>query len=822
MRRLVALSEAALSSRRSPLGARSLASSSGSFASSPEAASSSSASSSSSSSPIGFAWDDEGEVSALRARLRAALAERRSSASLASTSGSGFGVGFGGRFGYGATPPWDASSSSARPSSDAGASPTASPAYDPSAFDEYFAWRPALVLRRALEIALRLGDVGARVYVKRGDIQDRAARLRRHLTALGPAFVKLGQVLSTRADVLPASYCRELAELQDNLPPAPREHAAALLEREMGGVPVASLFAHELPPEPVAAASLAQVYRARLRDGPEVAVKLQRPGLAAAVALDATILRAMARVARTLFPLRSDVVGIVDELVGRIFDEMDYVAEAASAARFGADYAGDGGAGAGLAGLVRAPRIVPELSTRAVLVMEWIDGARLTDVDAMLASGLAPKDALDRGVRCSLHQLLGTGFMHSDPHPGNLVVARDGALVYLDFGMVVEVPETARRAMIRGLVGFVNRDAASLVDDLAVLDFLPAETNRAAAAEALDAVFHGVAGESEGDSASSSDASASTPNVGGSMPTGSAVRGTNDFLGVVSQLTTALAAHGFRLPPYFARVLRALAALEGTATGIDPDFRVIERAYPHVLARVVADRSPEMREVLRRLVLEEDGVSVRWSRVRRLAGAYAAAEASDADAPKNAGEKKTKESKETCAVTRAVRCAAETAAGVFEGARAVAAGTEPETESSNLDGSDSDSAAAAAAEAVRDAARYVMSPDGAALRAGLVRDFLDASDAGIAALADEATGAGGSGSVSDAWEFEELARLAEAGRRAYLRAPRTWAPVLAETVTRPEAVEMAARVAEGLGERATCENARLVARKVVAEVARNM
>ena len=821
MRRLVALSEAALSSRRSPLGARSLASSSGSFASSPEAASSSSASSSSSSSPVGFAWDDEGEVSALRARLRAALADRRSSASLASTSGSGFGVGFGGRFGYGATPPWDATSSSARPSSDAGDSPTASPAYDPSAFDEYFAWRPALVLRRALEIALRLGDVGARVYVKRGDIQDRAARLRRHLTALGPAFVKLGQVLSTRADVLPASYCRELAELQDNLPPAPREHAAALLEREMGGVPVASLFAHELPPEPVAAASLAQVYRARLRDGPEVAVKLQRPGLAAAVALDATILRAMARVARTLFPLRSDVVGIVDELVGRIFDEMDYVAEAASATRFAAEYAGDGGAGAGLAGLVRAPRIVPELSTRAVLVMEWIDGARLTDVDAMLASGLAPKDALDRGVRCSLHQLLGTGFMHSDPHPGNLVVARDGALVYLDFGMVVEVPETARRAMIRGLVGFVNRDAASLVDDLAVLDFLPAETNRAAAAEALDAVFHGVAGESEGDSESSSDASAY---VGGSMPTGSAVRGTNDFLGVVSQLTTALAAHGFRLPPYFARVLRALAALEGTATGIDPDFRVIERAYPHVLARVVADRSPEMREVLRRLVLEEDGVSVRWSRVRRLASAYAAAEASDADAPKNAEEKKTKETKETketCAVTRAVRCAAETAAGVFEGARAVAAGTGPESASANLDDSDSDSDSAAA-EAVRDAARYVMSPDGAALRAGLVRDFLDASDAGIAALADEAAGAGVSGSISVSSEFEELARLAEAGRRAYLRAPRTWAPVLAETLTRPEAVEMAARVAEGLGERATCENARLVARKVVAEVARNM
>lgn len=808
MRRLVALSEAALPSRRSPLRARASASSSGSFASSPRAASSSSASSSSS--PGGFAWDDEGEVSALRARLRAALAERRSSASLASTAGSGFGVGFGGRFGYGATPPWDATSSSARLSSDARASPTASPAYDPSAFDEYFAWRPALVLRRALEIALRLGDVGARVYVKRGDIQDRAARLRRHLTALGPAFVKLGQVLSTRADVLPASYCRELAELQDNLPPAPREHAAALLEREMGGVPVASIFAREFPPEPVAAASLAQVYRARLRDGPEVAVKLQRPGLAAAVALDATILRAMARVARTLLPLRSDVVGIVDELVGRIFDEMDYVAEAASAERFAAAYAVDGGAGAGLAGLVRAPRIVPELSTRAVLVMEWIDGARLTDVDALFASGLTPRDALDRGVRCSLHQLLGAGFMHSDPHPGNLVVARDGALVYLDFGMVVEIPETARRAMIRGLVGFVNRDAASLVDDLADLRFLPETTNRAAAAEALAAVFHGVAGDATGDSETTDR---------GSMPTGSAVRGTNDFLGVVSQLTTALATHGFRLPPYFARVLRALAALEGTATGIDPNFKVIERAYPHVLARVVADRSPEMRDVLRRLVLEEDGASVRWNRVRRVASAFAAASAAEDHASDEEDTKKTetKEEKETCAMTRAVtdavRCAAETAAGAAIGARAVAFGTESERATREDDDEDS----AAAAEAVRDAARYVLSPEGAALRAGMVRDFLDASDAGIAALADETTVAG----AAAASEFRELARLAEAGRRAYLRAPRTWAPVFAETAARVETVEMVVRVAEGLGARATCENARLVARRVAAEMARN-
>ena len=223
--------------------------------------------------------------------------------------------------------------------------------------------------------------------------------------------------------------------------------------------------------------------------GLDVAVKLQRPGLAESVALDATILRLIARIVRRFVRLRSDVVGIVDELIGRIFDEMDYRREADSIRRFRDVYRVGGGAGSGLEGLVRAPAVLDELSTRAVLVMEWIDGARLTDVDAVAAAGLTPSDLLERGVRCSLHQLLETGFMHSDPHPGNLLVAPDGSLVYLDFGMVVEVSPGTRRAMIRGLVGFVNRDAQSLVGDLRTLDFLPSDVDHAAAGAALRGVF---------------------------------------------------------------------------------------------------------------------------------------------------------------------------------------------------------------------------------------------------------------------------------------------------------------------------------------------
>jgi aarF domain-containing kinase len=292
---------------------------------------------------------------------------------------------------------------------------------------------------------------------------------------------------------------------------------------------------------------------------------------------------------------KSDVVGIVDELVGRIFEEMDYSKEAESCERFREMYAAHGDAGVGLAGLVSAPRVVDFLSTPTVLTMEWVQGLRLTDVSLMQARGITPNEVLDRGLRASLHQLLSSGFMHTDPHPGNLIVAENGGLTYLDFGMTVEVPIETRRAMIRGLIGFVNRDARGLVDDLKVMDFLPPHVDRAAAEEALRSVF---AGEST-----------------------TKVRNSNDFMGVVSQLSTALMKHGFRLPPYFSRILRALAALEGTATTIDPSFRVVDRSYPFVLSRVLSDRSPEMRESLRRLLLSDDG-TIRYKRLIRLIRAY--------------------------------------------------------------------------------------------------------------------------------------------------------------------------------------------------------
>ena len=489
--------------------------------------------------------------------------------------------------------------------------------YNPELIAKHFQKQPFKVLKRMYEIVSSMTFVGARVYFKVGDTESRAKFFRDELVKLGPAFVKFGQVLSTREDVLPREYCEQLAELQDSMAPSDLASSREFLKLHLECEPEAAFATFD--PTPIAAASLAQVYKATLvGSGKAVAVKLQRPEAFENVALDSYVLRLVAKYSakNPIKKFNSDVVRIVDELVGRLFEEMDYEREAKQCNRFRETYQ-DGK----IAGRVRAPVVVDALSTSRVLTMEFVQGERIDGLQKLygddssweldekgggkrkkrnfsskLKKEFQPHEILRRGVRCSLHQLLATGFMHADPHPGNLIVDEQGALVYLDFGTCVYVPQFQRRAMIRGLIGFVNRDAESLVSDLKTLDFLPEDADDEACVQALTKVFD---------------------------ERGNRIRDSNDFMAVITQLTEALLYKGFRLPPTFARVLRALAALEGTAQAIDPNFKVLEQSYPYVLARVTSDRSPEMRSAVRRLLLDERSGKVRWARLRRLVEAYA-------------------------------------------------------------------------------------------------------------------------------------------------------------------------------------------------------
>ncbi|MBF2051459.1 MAG: ABC1 kinase family protein [Leptolyngbya sp. IPPAS B-1204] len=408
----------------------------------------------------------------------------------------------------------------------------------------------------------------------------RAAQLREILTTLGPAYIKVGQALSTRPDLVPPAYLEELAQLQDQLPPFPNEIAFRFIEEELGDSPD-QIYA-ELSDHPLAAASLGQVYKGKLKSGETVAVKVQRPGLAQQITLDLYILRQLAVWANKNFKrIRSDLVGIMDEFGARIFEEMDYTQEGRNAERFAQLY--------GHLPDVYVPRIYWQYTQRRVLTMEWITGTKLTQLQEIRAQGIDAGYLVDVGVQCSLRQLLEHGFFHADPHPGNLLATPDGKLAYLDFGMMSEVKPYQRYGLIEAVVHLVNRDFDSLAQDYVKLEFLSPETDLTPIVPALASVFD------------------------------NALNGTVAEINIKSitdQLSEIMYEFPFRVPAYYALIIRSLVTLEGIAINVDPNFKVLSKAYPYVAKRLLTDSSPELRASLQDLLFK-DG-RFRWNRLENL------------------------------------------------------------------------------------------------------------------------------------------------------------------------------------------------------------
>jgi ubiquinone biosynthesis protein len=239
-------------------------------------------------------------------------------------------------------------------------------------------------------------------------------RLRMALEELGPTFVKLGQVLSTRPDLLPPAYIAELARLQDTVPPAPWEPVRAQLEAELGA-PVEKVFA-TLDPEPIAAASLAQVHAATLPDGAEVVVKVQRPDIEATINVDLDILADVARLLQTRTPLGElyDLPGIVEEFAATLRAELDFYREGHNADRFRANFADEP--------YLYIPKVYWDYTTRRVLVMERIRGIKIDDIAALDAAGYDRYRIGLHAARMVIKEVLEDGFFHADPHPGNFFV----------------------------------------------------------------------------------------------------------------------------------------------------------------------------------------------------------------------------------------------------------------------------------------------------------------------------------------------------------------------------------------------------------------
>ncbi|MDJ0553316.1 MAG: AarF/ABC1/UbiB kinase family protein [Microcoleaceae cyanobacterium MO_207.B10] len=459
--------------------------------------------------------------------------------------------------------------------------------YDPEAIAEYYRYRMWLVIWRFLRIVFSFAGFFVGVlwdkwrYQKVEDTPQRATQLRKILTGLGPTFIKVGQALSTRPDLVRKDFLEELTKLQDQLPPFDNEMAISIIESELGQT-IEEVF-QEISPKPVAAASLGQVYKARLRSGEEVAVKVQRPHLLPVITLDLYLMRWGASWMAPWLPLNlgHDLSLIVDEFGTKLFEEIDYINEGRNAERFATYFVDDP--------QVKVPSIYWRYTTTRVLTLEWIHGLKLIDTERVKAAGLDTNALILVGVTGGLRQLLEFGFFHADPHPGNLFALTDGKMAYIDFGMMDQLEPDTKETLVDSVVHLINKDYTELAEDFVKLGFLAPDVDIHPIVPALEIVLGDILGES--------------------------VRDFN-FKTITDKFSGLMYEYPFRIPAKFALIIRSLVTEEGLALSLNPDFKIVDVAYPYVARRLLKGESPALRRRLME-VLFKDG-KLQWQRLENL------------------------------------------------------------------------------------------------------------------------------------------------------------------------------------------------------------
>lgn len=323
----------------------------------------------------------------------------------------------------------------------------------------------AIHLLRPYRLLLRLAPW--RFFSARGRA-PRAVRLRAALEDLGPVFVKFGQVLSTRPDLLPEDIAEELAKLQDQVPPFPGEQAQALIVASLGA-PLSSVF-RAFDVTPLASASVAQVHIARLHDDTEVAVKVLRPDIGAVIERDLELLYVLARLAVRYLPdgPRLRPVEVVDEFRKTIHDELDLRREAANASQLRANFAGSE--------LLYVPKIYWDFTRREVLVMERVNGIPISNIDALKRAGIDMRRLAHNGVEIFFTQAFRDGFFHADMHPGNIFVSPQGQYRAVDFGIMGSLGEADKRYLAENFLAFFNRDYRGVAEAHLRAGWVPRDT----------------------------------------------------------------------------------------------------------------------------------------------------------------------------------------------------------------------------------------------------------------------------------------------------------------------------------------------------------
>ena len=420
--------------------------------------------------------------------------------------------------------------------------------YDPELIAQYWRRRPGAVAQRILQLSTIAGSfitgiIADLVTNKTSENSvKRAIQLREIVTSLGPAYIKLGQALSIRPDILSPQAMTELQKLCDKVPSFDNKIAFDTLERELG-CKWQDIYS-ELGPDPVAAASLGQVYKGKLKsNGDIVAVKVRSscwrrcpsPLHPEACGRGATAPQ-----------INTDVVGLLDEWAERFFEELDYVKEGDNATKSAASIEDD-------LPQVVVPKTYAEFTRRKVITSQWLDGEKLSQSTADDVG-----DLVNIGVICYLKQLLDTGFFHADPHPGNLIRTPDGRLAILDFGLMTDIDDNIKFGMIEAIAHLIHRDYEAIVEDFVTLDFIPEGVDLKPILPPLSRVFDTAL---EGGGAK---------NI--------------NFQEVAADLAQITFDYPFRIPPYFALIIRAIGVLEGIALVGNPNLRWLMRRI-HTSAR---------------------------------------------------------------------------------------------------------------------------------------------------------------------------------------------------------------------------------------------
>lgn len=401
--------------------------------------------------------------------------------------------------------------------------------------------------------------------------EKQAVWLKNKLINLGPTFIKIGQSMGTRADLLPLPFVKALGELQDNVPAFPNSIAFARIEKELGRK-ISDVYA-EFETQPIAAASLGQVYRARLFSGEEVAVKVQRPNLDATIKGDIEILRKVAKFAERFPSLNenADWAGMLREFDETIHEEMDYSAEGRNAERFTENFKEWTN--------VHVPKIYWDATSRKVITMEFINGDKVTELNKLRARNVSPEKVNRLLIRTYLKQLLEDGYFHADPHPGNLLVMPDGRVAFFDFGMVGRITPQLQAKMIDAFFHVVAKDAAGIAQDLIDLDFLKPGADEAHIKEVVIKMF--------------------------ALHLDLKLKDVK-FKELTYDLADVMYDYPFRLPANFTYIMRALMTLEGIGIITDPEFNFFETAKPYAKEFMFKREGKDLRKLLTDKLLGRD------------------------------------------------------------------------------------------------------------------------------------------------------------------------------------------------------------------------